>query len=157
MQNLNFFWHFKPYFKPYFKPSLGRLSAVACLTAAVSILPGCASQQEVQVRLETTQQFAPTAYVSVLQKLPTKPYTRIGVLDAQAPAGTPLAQVLAELQNKAGALGANAIVVQDLSTKVGGTLQYNPSGGQFTTSPSEIVPHLRAEAIRLEAPGKEEN
>lgn len=113
-------------------------------------LTGCAATQEVQVRRETQQTFAPSAIVEVLSQAPSEPFVRIAVLDAQAPAGTPLAQVLAQLQAKAGALGANAIVVQNLSTKEGGSLQYNPSGGQFTQAPSELLPHLRATAIKIQ-------
>jgi hypothetical protein len=113
-------------------------------------LTGCAATQEVQVRRETQQTFAPSAIVEVLSQAPSGPFVRIAVLDAQAPAGTPLAQVLAQLQAKAGALGANAIVVQDLSTRQSGTLQYNPSGGEFSTAPTEVTPHLRAIAVRIQ-------
>lgn len=126
--------------------------AMRCAGGTLALLLGaCAAQQQVTVQRETHQTFAPTALVEVLQQLPTQPYARIAVLDAQAPAGTPIAQLLAQLQIKAGALGANAIVVQDLSTKEGGSLQYNPSGGQFTTAPSVVLPHLRVIAIRMGA------
>ena len=121
-------------------------------TAAAPLLIGaCASQQQtISVQRESTQTFAPTTLVEVLQNLPSQPHVRIAVLNARAPAGTPLAQLLASLQAKAGALGANAIVVEDLSTREGGMVQYNPSGGQFTTTASTVVPHLRAIAIRME-------
>jgi len=116
--------------------------------ALTFLLGACAAQQQITVQQETRQTFAPEALVEVLQQFPPQPYVRIAVLDIQAAAGTPAAQLLAQLQAKAGSLGANVIVVQDLSTKEGGTLQYNPAGGQFTTSPSIIVPHFRAVAIR---------
>ncbi|WP_298289876.1 hypothetical protein [Thiomonas sp.] len=120
------------------------------LAATALLLTACATPQEVIVQRESTQAFAPTSLVAVLPRLPAdQPYVRIAVLDAQAPAGTPVAQILAQLQTKAGQLGANAIVVQDLSTKEGGTVQYNPSGGEFTTTPAIIIPHLRAIAIRI--------
>jgi hypothetical protein len=128
------------------RPRLAALHAAALLAA---LLAGCASQQEVTVQRETTQTFAPTTLVEVLPALPAQGYVRIAVLDAQSQPGTPEAQLLAQLQAKAGALGANAIVVQNLSTREGGTVQYNPAGGQFTTTPSVVVPHLRAEAIHL--------
>jgi len=125
-----------------------RFYAAAFLLAS-ALLGGCASQQEVTVQRETPQTFAPTTLVEVLPALPAQGYVRIAVLDAQGQPGTPEAQLLAQLQAKAGALGANAIVVQNLSTSEGGTVQYNPAGGQFTTTPSVVVPHLRAVAIRL--------
>lgn len=126
-----------------------RLAALCACYALALVLSACAAQQEVTVQHETTQTFAPTALVAVLRQLPTQPYVRIAVLDAQAPPGTPVVQLLAQLQAKAGALGANAIVVQNLSTKEGGTVQYNPSGGEFATTPSLVVPHLRAVAVRI--------
>jgi len=123
---------------------------LAATAAALAFaLAGCAATQDVQVQRETEQTFAPSAIVEVLSQTPSQPFVRIAVLDAQAPAGTPLAQVLAQLQAKAGALGANAIVVQNLSTQESGSLQYNPSGGEFTTSPALIVPHLKGIAIRV--------
>jgi len=119
--------------------------------AAAGLLAGCAAQQggQVAVRMLATQSYPPVSLVEVLRQLPTGLYTRIAELDARAPAGTPVAQVLAQLQNRAGALGANAIVVQDLSTQEAGGLQYNPAGGQFTPSTGQTLPHLRAVAIRL--------
>jgi hypothetical protein len=123
--------------------------ALAVLAFALT-LSGCAATQDVQVRRETQQTFAPSAIVEVLSQAPSQPFVRIAVLDAQAPAGTPLAQVLAQLQAKAGALGANAIVVQNLSTQEGGSLQYNPSGGSFSNTPAVLIPHLRCIAIRIE-------
>jgi len=131
---------------------LKRLRACVVVMMVVA-LTACAAQQEVSVQRETTQTFAPTTLVTVLPSLPSTPYTRIAILDVQAAAGTPMAQLIAQLQAKAAALGANAIVVQNLSTQQGGTLQFNPSGGEFTTTPSVIVPHLRAVALRLN--GKE--
>jgi hypothetical protein len=118
------------------------------LIAAPALLAACAAQQQVTVRHETSQTYSPEALVTVLQALPAQPYVRIAVLDIQAAAGTPKAQLLAQLQAKAGALGANAIVVQDLSTQETGGLQYNPAGGQFSSSSRVVLPHLRAIAIR---------
>lgn len=136
--------------KEYRRPqSLSRLPAAAAAAIAL-LLSSCATTHDVQVHREITRTFAPTALVEVLQAMPSQPYVRIATLDAQAPAGTPVAQILAQLQAKAAQLGANALVVQDLSTRQGGSLQYNPVGGQFTTTPAEIVPHLRAVAIRIE-------
>jgi uncharacterized protein YceK len=129
----------------------------ACaLALCIGLLAGCASQQQVTVQTETTRTYPPVALVEVLQRPPALPFVRIAVLDASAPAGTPLAQVLAQLQAKAGALGANAIIVQDLSTQQNGAVQYNPSGGNFTTTPGALVPHLRAVAIRLGSVSRQE-
>ncbi|MDD5031268.1 MAG: hypothetical protein PHH58_17530 [Rhodoferax sp.] len=137
--------------------ALARPLAAGLLGALTMLLGACAAQQGVTVQRETAQIYPATTLVQVLQTLPPHPFERIAVLDVQAPTGTPVAQLLAQLQATAGALGANAIVVQNLSQSEGGTLQYNPAGGQFTTTPSQTVPHLRAIAIHLETPGKGEN
>lgn len=121
------------------------------MVALLAALGGCAAPQEISVQRETSQTFAPVSLVEVLHALPSSGYVRIATLDVQAPAGTPIAQLLAQLQAKAGALGANAIVVQDLSVRESGALQYSPSGGQFTQSPGELVPRLRATAIKIQS------
>ncbi len=82
-----------------------RLAALCACCALALVLSACAAQQEVTVQRETAQTFAPTALVAVLRQLPTQPYVRIAVLDVQASAGTPVVQLLAQLQAKAGALG----------------------------------------------------
>lgn len=127
-----------------------RPALVLGITLAV-VLTGCAAQQQVAVEPETTSVFAPTTLVQVLQQFPSQPYWRIAKLDATGVAGTPSAQLLALLQERAARLGADAIVVEDLSTREGSTLQFNPSGGQFSTSSGAVVPHFRAYAIRFKS------
>ncbi|OIQ85466.1 hypothetical protein GALL_326980 [mine drainage metagenome] len=112
------------------------------------VLGGCAATQDVAVERVSAEQYAPTSVVEVLQRAPARPYQLIARLDASGAAGTPVAQVLASLQAKAAALGANAIVVQDLSTRQQGTLQLDPSGGQMTQTAAQVVPHLKAQALR---------
>ncbi len=130
-------------------PQSGTRHLICIFVLTAALLDGCASQQVVTVRHDTTVTFPACTLVEVLPKLPTQPYIRIATLDARAPAGTPEAQLLAQLQAKAGALGANAIVIQNLSTQESSTLQYDPSGGQFKTTSITIAPHLRAIALRL--------
>ncbi len=112
------------------------------------LLGGCAASQDVAVERVSGAQYAPTSVVEVLQHAPKQPYRVIAKLDARGAPGTPVAQVLASLQAKAAALGANAIVVQDLSATQAGTLQFNPSGGQMTQTAAQLVPHLKAQALR---------
>ena len=126
-------------------PQSGTRHLICIFVLTAALLDGCASQQVVTVRHDATVTFPACTLVEVLPKLPTQPYIRIATLDARAPAGTPEAQ----LQAKAGALGANAIVIQNLSTQESSTLQYDPSGGQFKTTSITIAPHLRAIALRL--------
>jgi hypothetical protein len=123
---------------------------IAFMTLCGLVLTGCAapSQEIVEQRVDLAAHYAPTTLVEVLQAAPTHPYALLAEFDAQAPAGTTVAQLLARLQSRAAALGANALIVQDLSTREAATVQFNPSGGQMTQTGGQLLPHLRAQAIR---------
>lgn len=116
---------------------------------SIVLLSACATQQDVHVTRQSTRSFAPTTLVQVLASAPSTSFVRIATLDVNGTAGTPKSQLLAQLQAKAGELGANAIIVRDLSSEQGGSLQYDPAGGNFVTAPSKTIPHLRAIAIRV--------
>ena len=116
---------------------------------SIALLSACATQQDVHVTLQSTQSFAPTTLVQVLASAPHTRFVRIATLDVNGTAGTPKSQLLAQLQAKAGELGANAIIVRDLSSEQGGSLQYDPSGGAFVTTQKQTIPHLQAIAIRV--------
>ena len=128
-----------------------RRRATPTLAAAAGLallLGACAATPDVAVQRVAGAEYAPTSLVEVLQHAPARPYRVIATLEAGGAAGTPVAQVLAQLQAAASKLGANAIVVQDLSTRQQGTLQLNPAGGQITESAALVVPHLKAQALR---------
>ena len=114
------------------------------------VLAGCAapSQEIVEQRTDAAAHYAPTVLVEVLRSAPARPYVVLADFDAQAPAGTTVAQLLARLQARAAALGANALIVQDLIRHAASTLQFNPAGGQVMEAGGQLLPHLRAQAIR---------
>lgn len=126
---------------------------IAYLTLCGLILTGCAapSQGIVEQRVDSAAHYAPTTLVEVLQEAPSRAYVVLAGFDAQAPAGTTVAQLLARLQSRAAALGAEALIVHDLSTRQASTVQFNPSGGQMTQTGGQLLPHLRAQAIRYVA------
>jgi len=108
----------------------------------------CASGPEVHVQSLTQQHYPPTNLVEVLSAAPVKPYAEIARIRIQGSAGESSAQLLAALQAKAGALGADAIVIKDESSTLPPTVSYNPSGGQYTTVPGQTIPAYSALAIR---------
>ncbi len=122
----------------------------ALLGAVITVVGGCAAgPQGVSVTRVDTHEYPPSMLVEVLRHAPAQPYKVLARFDASAPAGTPIAQLLAQLQERAAAMGANAIIVQDLSTTEAASVQFNPSGGQFQQQPTQIVPRLHADAIRF--------
>lgn len=111
-------------------------------------LSACASGPEVHVQILTQQHYAPTNLVEVLSGPPVKAYAEIARIHVQGTIGESAAQLLAALQAKASALGADAIIVRDESRSLPPTISYNPSGGQYTTLPVQTIPAYSALAIR---------
>lgn len=120
------------------------------------VLIGCAGQgPEVVVRPVAAAHYAPTALVQVLEGLPRHPYAELAHMRADAPAGMSRAQLLAALQQAAGKLGADAIVVTRLSREgpPADSLRFAPSGGALQQVAVPRAWHAEALAIRLGAAG----
>ena len=127
-------------------PVAGALLIVGALTLA-----GCAPGPVLRVQTVAPQSYPPSALVATLRAAPSRPYIVIASIHGQAPAGTPPAQVLAAIEHKAAALGANAVILQDRSQQTAATLQFNPAGGNYQNSPARIIPIYDATAIRWTA------
>jgi hypothetical protein len=127
-------------------PVVGALLIVGALTLA-----GCAPGPVLRVQTVAAQSYSPSALVATLRAVPSRPYIVIARIHGQAPAGTPPAQVLAAIEHKAAALGANAVILQDRSQQTAATLQFNPAGGNYQNSPAQIIPIYDATAIRWTA------
>jgi len=115
------------------------------------LLAGCSSGP---VALEVDQlagwgSYPPQPYIQLLNAPPAGPYVPIARLTATGAAGLDRAQVLTVLQDRARALGANAIVVTDETETSAPSLTYNPSGGLYSASPPESVPKFVGLAIHL--------
>lgn len=127
------------------KPLRARTLLALLLGAA---LAGCAGGPLVRVEPLTQVVYPPSQLVEVLQAPPQRPYVALARLRGEAPAGTAGVQVVAALQQKAAALGADAIIVRDESRQVPARFQYNPAGGQYQSTPPEVIPIYSALAIR---------
>lgn len=112
-------------------------------------LAGCAAGSQAYVPDQADASLhTPTALVETLQKAPERPYKVLAKLHASAPAGTPPAQVIALLTKRAASLGAEAIIIHNESRSVPAQVQFNPSGGNYSEQPAQIMPIYSAEAIR---------
>lgn len=116
------------------------------LLCVALLLGGCAAPGVSVERLNRIS-YPPSSAVEVLSQPPTWPYVVIARLQAKGTTGESSAQVIAALQSKAAALGATAIILHDESRQTVGRIQFNPSGGNYTTTPPQIIPEYRADAI----------
>lgn len=118
------------------------------VTAALLGLAGCAAGPQVQVNALSSTHFAPSSLVEVLHTIPDRPYTAIARIHAEAPTGTPSAQVIAVIEKHAADLGADAIILHNESRSSPAQVQFNPSGGNYQNLPPQVTPIYTGEAIR---------
>jgi hypothetical protein len=121
------------------------------LIAVALVLTGCAQGPVLRVQSVAQQSYPPSSVVETLRAAPSRPYIVIARIHGQAPAGTPPAQVLAAIEHKAAALGADAVIVQDRSQQTAAALQFNPAGGSYQNTRAQIIPIYDATAIRWTA------
>jgi hypothetical protein len=124
----------------------GIFSTIA-VAVALSV-SGCAAPA-VQVERLSSQIFAPTAYVQVLQEAPKQPYETIARLHLSGESNQTAAQVIAELEKQASALGANAVILSNESKVSTPQLSLDPSGGTYRVQTEQIIPSYSALAIRI--------
>lgn len=111
-------------------------------------LAGCAAGPQVQVSALSGTHYAPTSLVETLSKAPDRPYTVIAKIHAEAPSATPPAQVIAIIEKRAAALGADAVILHNESRSSPAQVQFNPSGGNYQNLSPQVTPIYSGEAIR---------
>lgn len=97
-------------------------------------LAGCASSGLVapSVQRLSQTQYAATATVDVLSAPPATPFEPIARLQLADPTGAASSsQLVAQLSETAKGLGANALVVEQVTHASGGAVAFNPAGGQM--------------------------
>ena len=85
------------------------------LALTVSTLAGCASVTTEITVLDPAHKFAPTEYVMLLLDYPPKPYVKIALIEAQGIVGGSEAALLEEARKRASALGADAVVREEVT------------------------------------------
>ena len=119
-------------------------AGIFCCTG---LLTGCASGPQLQVKKLTQAELPPSNLVAVFHTAPKRPYRVIARITDEAPEGTAPAQLVAAIQQKAAALGGDAIILRDKSQQVPAQVEYNPAGGQYQMSQAQTVPSYEADVL----------
>lgn len=120
---------------------------IALLLAAV--LAGCAATPPADVVHATgTTTYPPTQYVDVLERAPAKPYVEVGTIDVPGEPGTLRPQVIAQILSRAQQLGANAVILTDLSRPAPAAQRLNPTTGTYENVGGQMIYAFKGVAIR---------
>lgn len=115
-------------------------------------LAGCATGNLAapSVQQLTTNHYAPTQTVDVLSTPPSQPFESIARLHLADPTGVASkSQLVAQLAATAKSLGANALVIQDITLAGGAEVSFNPAGGQMQGAATDAgAASITALAIR---------
>lgn len=125
--------------------SLSRTVALA----ATLMLAACAAPQPDATRPASATTYAPTANVEILEQPPSRAYVEIGTIDAPGEPGALRAQVLAQIREKGRQLGADAVIVRDVSYRAPATQRLNPTTGFYETVGGHDVPAFKGVAIKF--------
>ena len=132
-------------------PAVQKLLFVLLGSAAVA-LSGCAStslRDGPAVQQLSQAHYAPTQTVDVLSAPPTVPYEALARFTLADPTATATSsQLLAQMDEAAKNLGANALLVEHLSRSGKPDVAFNPAGGQMQDSGSGGAWSVTALAIR---------
>lgn len=125
------------------------IASRSCVLAVALALVACAAPQPDVTRTTSTVTYPPTANVELLEQAPTRPYTEIGTIDEPGEPGALRAQVLAQIREKARQLGADAVIVTDVSRRAPTTQRLNPTTGFYDTVGGQVIPAFKGIAIKF--------
>lgn len=130
-----------------------RTLPLACAAAALLALGACATGGNLaapSVQQLTTNHYAPTQTVDVLSARPTAAFESIARLHLVDPTGVATrSQLVAQLTATAKGLGANALVIEDVSLPDSAGVSFNPAGGQMQGTATDAgTASITALAIR---------
>lgn len=112
-----------------------RWLASVLLAGAVTCLGACAANGPaagVVVNSLSQAHYPPSQTVDVLNAAPSAHYEALARLVVSDPTGTATSsQLVAQLSDTARTLGANALVIEQVVQAGGGSVAFNPSGGQM--------------------------
>jgi len=121
---------------------------LACLLFAVSVLSACTPSSPEVIRSAGSPVYPPTQYVDLLESAPARPYQEIAVIDAPGEPGTLRTQLIAQIRQQAQQLGADAVILQDLSRPAPVVTRLNPTTGTYDSIGGQLVPAFKAIAIK---------
>jgi hypothetical protein len=126
---------------------INRALVVSMLGMAL-LVSACAPLQPKVVLREGVPTYPPSRYVELLKIAPKQPYQELAVIEATGTPGMYSVQVQEEVRKQAQQLGADAVILQDLSRVTAPESKLNPSLGSYELIPGEIIPAFRGIAIK---------
>lgn len=116
--------------------------------AALTLLSACTQVQPDVVRTAGAPVYPPTQFVEILESPPTRAYQQIAEIDVAGEPGALRPQVLAQIRTKAQQIGADAVIIQDLSRQAPTSSRLNPTTGTYETTGGQLVPAFKGIAIK---------
>lgn len=116
--------------------------------ALALVLAACAAPQPEVTRAPGSAVYPPTQFVELLEQSPTRAYQEIGTIDAPGEPGQLRAQVLAQIRSKAQQMGADAVILTDLSRVTPPAQRLNPTTGLYDSVGGQTIPAFKGVAIR---------
>ncbi|MDX1655122.1 MAG: hypothetical protein R3310_07890 [Candidatus Competibacteraceae bacterium] len=111
-------------------------------------LLACSAPEPWVIPLEGASSYPPTQFVDVLDQAPDRPYEELALIQADGVPGMTYSQVQARIREQARQLGADAVILEDLSRATPREQQFNPTTGTYETTGGEIVPRFRGVVIK---------
>jgi len=111
-------------------------------------IAACAPGQKQLVKPVGTATYPPSNNVEVLSSPPEKPYVEIGEVDASGEPGAVPVQVLAQIRTQAQQIGADAVILKDISRTLPSAPRLNPTTGTYETVGGQLLPAYTGIAIR---------
>lgn len=118
------------------------------LSFILGALSACAPSQPLVVRSTGAPAYSPTHYVELLEAKPARPYQEIGVIDVAGAPGSFRTQVLERVKAQAQQLGADAVILQDLSRTTPAETRLNPTTGAYESAGGQLIPAFKGTAIK---------
>ena len=112
-------------------------------------LSACAPVQTQIVRPLAGVSYPPSQNVEVLDAPPARPYVQIGDVEATGEPGVVRAQVIAQIRSQAQQIGADAVVLKDVSRTAPAAPRLNPTTGMYETTGGQTIPAFTGIAIKF--------
>jgi len=115
------------------------------------LLSACAPLAPDVIRSEGAPVFPPATYLpEVLEQPPARPYVQIGVVNATGVLDMVPSQVVARIREQAQQIGADAVILQDVSVRPPTDSTFNPATGGFAVTQGRAIPAFKGVAIRFQ-------
>lgn len=117
----------------------------------VLLLVACAPLAPDVRRAEGTPAFPASSFPpEVLEQAPARPHVQVGVIDAKGVLGQTPSQVIARIRDQAQQIGADAVILQDVSVRAPANSTFNPATGGYAVTQGSAIPAFKGIAIRYQ-------